>query len=533
MNGAALAADTRAAFGSSFASSVGWVATERLRGDFGSGGVEWGFRQANGRTSNAVVLTGERVVIHVATRGHGVGYLGDASDGPVFSKTRIRLTLRDLNRNVDKSVVFDSFSKPVGHADRYVLWVVGDVDDWVAGDHAADMTCGTYVLTVSDESELYRRADWTDPIEPGDGKSMPRPESSLQVVAYDWRDALSGVQLHPSRNASVISAAEFRTAPVGVGDGPEEAVFDSLTVYPSYEGDAGLSDEQKRVVVRDSALVLLSSQGPVLPSDAPCAPIVGIGMTAVATQSSTNEVPSSRPAENVPATLDRKRTFSLSGRPAATNVLDDLAAMASERGQAYLSFSDPPRVLAFPGGAQPELDDGMAWVVAGRRTYGIGLAAGGSATADIVVGDEGYEVTTEGDWVSSSSSESSVSPSSVSSSTTSFSSESSISSASECGDEWIASGFDPIVGDGSVTYDLNGTYTWQGERLGGYKVYVNGDCKMYASVYWQSWTLWVPTFLTYSSTARPSLGMCPNEGTWLSFLGHNPGVVTNGESSST
>jgi hypothetical protein len=433
LNASGLAADTKAAFGSSFRQSLGWVAEERLRGDFASGATGWGFRQANGASSNAVVFSGERVVVHVAARGHGVGYWGDASDGPVFSKTRMRLTLRDLHRNVDKSVTFDSFSKPVGDPSRYFLWVVGETDPWVQGSRETDTTCGTYVLTVSDESELYRRADWTSPVEAGEGKAFPRPESSLKVVAYDWRDVLAGVATSPVRNAAVLSGAEFRTAAVPNDAADEKSVFDSMTVFPSYEGDAGLSDEQKAVVIRDNAMVLLSSQGPILPADAPKAPVLGMGMSAAAAPDPIPS-PSTRPAEERTSAVGPRRTFSLSGRPVATNVLDDLSDMTPGRNQGYLSFADPVRVLSFAsgGGSSGELDEGMAWILSGRNARGMELASGGSAQKTIVVGDEAYEITTEGDWVSSSSSSSSASSSSRStgSSASSKSSQSSRSSQS-------------------------------------------------------------------------------------------------------
>ena len=54
-------------------------------------------------------LLGKKVIIHIATKGHGVGYMEYPNFGPVFSKTKLRITLYDTYRNVEKSVILIRF----------------------------------------------------------------------------------------------------------------------------------------------------------------------------------------------------------------------------------------------------------------------------------------------------------------------------------------------------------------------------------------------------------------------------------------
>lgn len=393
-----LVADTKSAFGSAFRQQLGWVAEDRLRGDMSTGMAKWGFKQANGKTSNAVVLTGEKVVIHIASKGHGVGYSRTASEGPIFSRTRIRITLHDTYRNVEKSVVFDSFSIPVSDPNRYIMWQVGDYGSWCEQSRTDTGVCGVYVLTVSDESIFYHRADWTDEVVLENGMSFPRSESCLQVVAYEWRDALGNIVIDPSRNSAVMTGVEFRTSPIDPHTtGNEASVFDSHTIFPLYESSNGMNAEQKSIVLRDNAMTLMSSQGPILPADAPHAQILGIGMTPINMPSDKNMGVSIRPAAAIEKNAEPRRTFSLSGRPAATNVLDELGAFVSDHNQGDFVFCDPVLATSFDvdGEASGELDGGLAWVTSGVRTTGMTLTTGGSSQTEISLCDEGYELSAE------------------------------------------------------------------------------------------------------------------------------------------
>jgi len=400
-NRPALIASTKAAFRDEFRTSLGWVSEDRLRGNMMAGEVEWQFTCAKSKSATAVVLTGETIAIYVAAKGHGVGYLGDQSDGPIFSKTIIRITLQDTVRGVEKSVEFDDFSKPASYPSRTILWEVGDSGDWSERSRTSTGVCGRYILSIVDVSEFYLNQDWTNQVEASDGTAFPMPAARLQVLAYDWRDALGRIQMLPSRNATILSGVDFRTGVIDPDTPNDEAsVFDSDTIFPTYDS-AGLTDNQKAVVLRDSAMVMLSSQGPILPADNPDSPILGISMTGVSLPNDKGALASVRPGAYIAAVPKATRTFSLSGKPVASNVLDDLNSMASDRNQGDFKFSDPVRVLSD--------EIGVGWALSGAGAQWMGLVSGASYRADILLGDEGYELVTEGDWASSSSCSSSES----------------------------------------------------------------------------------------------------------------------------
>lgn len=407
-----LTSSTQAAFGASYSKLFSGISKSRLRGDIGEGEAKWGFRNSSGdgRVSNAIVLGGEKVIIYVSPVGHGVGYIGDPEDGIVFTRTRVRITLYDLLRGVNKSVVFEDFSSPAGDPGRHFLWEVGGADAWSAPMRAATGLSGIFLLRVSDESAAYARADLSG--EPLARTGRITSETWLQVSSVDWRDAVGRIELEPSGNVAMVQGVEFRTADISPDTTMTEAqVFDAATVFPPYEPASGLTDEQKTTVLRDNAMSLLSSQGPILPADAPEAPIIGMGIES-APAAELIEIPSARPAViGTPSPRVASRLFSMSGKPVATNTLDALSEMTRWHDQGDAKFRDPIRLLSFlpDGTGTQDFDGGIGWSLAGASTGGAEFIGGGSFEADILVGDETYELDFEGDFVSSSSSLSSVS----------------------------------------------------------------------------------------------------------------------------
>lgn len=417
INSQILVAETKNTFGSLFSKNFGWASEERLRGNFSKGLTQWGFQQTSGKISNAVVFAGEKVVIHIATKGHGVGYLGETGLVPVFSKTQIRITLHDVYRNVEKSILFNSFSKPLSHPDRYILWQVCDTEDWSAVSRSNKGICGLYVLKITDESLFYSRADWTNQIAPNTNMGFPSEETYLQVVSYEWRDALGKIQINPSKNVNVLSKSEFRTSSIDPYTTDNEAdVFGNNTTFVDYERAVGLTDEQKKIVIRDNAMVLLSTQGPLLPADAPKSPILGIGMEQIISSDEQDINPSIRPAAIIEQSTLSKRTFSLSGKPVATNVFDELNGLVTDHEQSNFNFQTPILTFALntSGVGSDNLNNGLAFVISGIRVNGFSISNGEESEFEIIVGDNNYEIDIE-DNVSSESSDSSLSSSSDSS----------------------------------------------------------------------------------------------------------------------
>lgn len=396
-NRSELVTSTKAAFGTEFRSTLGWVTEERLRGDMMAGEAEWNFTCANGKASSAVALTGETLAIYVATRGHGVGYLGSTEDGPIFSKTIIRISLLDTMRGEEKSVDFDGFSKSLSHPSRTILWKVDQTGEWSEKSRTTSGICGRYVLTITDVSEFYRNPDWTDRVSLPDGMAFPSSESRMQVLAYDWRDVVGRVQIQPSSNTVMLAGVDFHTASIDPETVLSEAqVFDSATVFPAYDV-ADLTDEQKSVVIHDNAMVVLSSQGPILPADDPDAAVLGISMIAAPVSLDRRVLTVARPAAMLPGPKEEARIFSMSGKTVASNLLGDLTAIVSDRDQGDFKFPDPVRVLSE--------SHGVEWAVSGSQCRWMKVITGASYRTGVILGNEGYELETGADYVSSSSSE--------------------------------------------------------------------------------------------------------------------------------
>ena len=435
-NQSVLTTDTKLAFGNLYASAIGWVPTCRLRGNFAKGMVSWGFSCGIGKVANAVTFVDEKIVFYIASKGHGVGYLGSASDGAVFSKTKIKITVRDLMRGSEKSVEFDGFSKPANHADRYLLWEVEEDGEWASESKSSTGLCGMFLVTIEDISEFYSNPDWSTRIWPKDGQSFPRSASCLQVLAYEWRDALGRIAINPAKNAFFSSDAEFRTETISPDTLSDEvAIFDSMTRFPLFQLSTPLSDEQKKTIIRDSAMVLLSSQSPILPADSSRAPIIGIGVSTLAMPPSRYPDASARPAELLSMDNGVNRLFSLAGVPVLNNTLDNLNSISADHSVEGIIFKDPARILSFDSnGNAGGMYEGVTWSLSAGGSSGLALSSGGNYSTQVLMGDEGYEFRVDGDFASSSSSSSSSISSkteeSSKSSPSTLSSDSSVSSPS-------------------------------------------------------------------------------------------------------
>ena len=402
-----LVAVTKTEFGDSYPTLFGGFSEQRIRGDFSSENIEWRFSQSGDRTSNAMVLAGEKVVIHVATLGHGIGYAYSSSNGIVFSKTKIRITLFDVLNGTEESVLFDSFSKPLYDPSRYFVWDVAPTSLDNLAIRTSSKICGLFILEVSDESSFYGRADWTLPLYE-DGICFPGNSASMQVAAYDWRDSTGLVVVNPSENVYMVAGAEFRTASISPSTTETEVeVFDDKTVFPNFAYPTWSDDEQKTTVLRDNAMVLLSTQGPILTADAPRAPLMGMGRVGQTLPATVISSTVSRPAA-MQASEPLVERSSLLGKPVATNVFDDVRGLVSNHAQGGFVFFDPVRVLAvnLDASASEDLDSGMGWMLSGVASTGMICSGSASTQMEIVVGDDGFMLDFDAEYSSSSSSSS-------------------------------------------------------------------------------------------------------------------------------
>jgi hypothetical protein len=309
------------------------------------------------------------MVIHIAPVGHGAGYLKGAPDDIAFASTNLQLTLYDLLRGGSRTLEFSDFSSPADDPGRYIQLKLPE-DNTVGDDFfGARGLNGLFLLEVREESELFSRSDWTEPISGSFGN-----EAWMQILSASWRTVLAETPVDPRRNVAFMEDTEFRTGPIDP-DGTEtvEEIFDDLSTFPDFLRISGgipvdLSSEQKEVIIRDGVMAYLSSQGPILPADAPQTPVVGIGITSSA------EDPSTPPQTVVRGDFSGfkgnsvSRLFTLDGIPPAINALESLSDMTGMNNQTKIEFRNPLRVLVsdLDGDSDGDvLDEGMAFATGG------------------------------------------------------------------------------------------------------------------------------------------------------------------------
>jgi hypothetical protein len=357
LNKESLADTTKNLFGGELPAIFQRANPERLRGDFRKGDAVWGFRETSPHKtkdmSSAVVLAGEKVVIYIAPVGHGLGYLDLAQDGIVFAKTNLEITLFDVLRGVEKTVMFDNFESPPDDPSRYILWEPKERDlenEGLYGDYGFN---GLYSIRIRETSSYYVRADWTEPLEFPNNTTPPINESWTQFAAYWWARALNECQypVSPVRNVNVLQNAEFRTnIPINLLLPPTiQYAFDHNTDFPSFlrivAGETlDLTDEQKEIVMRDSAMGLLLAQGPILLGDSGISPTIGIGITDKAPKPDDAKRPTTvRIADANEHQVNR--LYGLDGIPAVTNLHQPLSDLVSNHNSTNFSFRNPVRVI--------------------------------------------------------------------------------------------------------------------------------------------------------------------------------------------
>ena len=99
-------------------------------------------------------------------------------------------------------------------------------------------------------------------------------------------------------------------------------IYNTKTVFPLYEYETGLSDEQKALVIRDNAMALLSSQGPILPADAVESTIIGNRNESCSfVIRCFGNLTSIRPSEISQTSIENARSSILSGQPVANKCI--------------------------------------------------------------------------------------------------------------------------------------------------------------------------------------------------------------------
>ena len=328
------------------------VSPLRLRGDFRNRDAVWGFRETcphrdSKQMSNAVVLTGEKVIIYIAPQGHGLGYLGLAGDGMAFAMTSLHITLFDILRGVEKTVVFSNFGAAANDPSRFILWQPAEKDAENEQMYTDKGFNGLYSIRVREVNTYYSKADWSQELQFPDDTTPPVNESWTQFAAYWWKRSLVESEVNPAHNPFFLSNVEFRNG-VALDGNTIQQDFDDRTKFPNFLRVAGaqtfdLTDEQKEIVMRDSTMGLLLAQGPILTGDSGVVPTIGISITDGAGDPRIERSTVVRIVDE--ASPQPNRLYGLNGVPAITNLHQPVADMASNHNATTFSFRDPAKMI--------------------------------------------------------------------------------------------------------------------------------------------------------------------------------------------
>ena len=356
LNKSSLPGATAMCFGGSLPPILKPMDEERLRGDFRERQAVWGIKETsilNNRQSNGVALTGERVIIYIAPRGHSAGYLSVSSD-PVFARSTLTVTVYDILRGTQSSLDFSGFETPADDPSRYLYLRIPEYDGISAAFAASQGEHGLYVIRISESYSFYSRSDFTAPL------PMTLPivnESWSQIQSIYWKGALNALSISPFTNIGILSACDFRkyNLPISTSVTPASEVFDHNASFVDFRRSVVIngtptflepSTEQKETMVRDGSMALISTQLPILPSDAAVSPVIGIGIAAAATPPATTESTTARPDAWTGATTpEASRLFGLTGEPPAINTIETLNSITNNHSQLGLTLRDPLRVF--------------------------------------------------------------------------------------------------------------------------------------------------------------------------------------------
>jgi len=331
---------------------------DRFRGDIYENPSIWGFRSIHSeeKTANAIVLTGERIGIHINLLGHGVGYTRYSGENKlVFSKSKLELTLFNLLTGINKTLSFSDFISEPDDDGRYILWQIPEVDDAAKTFFTSNGYHGLYVLRIREVCELYWDADFSNPVLIDGETSTIYNDSFLQVISVWWKQILQDVDISdPISNSVFLEDADSLIAPVLTTDGLSVTeIFDLKTRFPNYLRQIGseffsLSDEAKETIIRDYCLGILATQIAESPADNEGSPLIGIGIGESNLTVDENPIPKHPAITEEFYSFDSQgtgRLFGLDGTYAAYDLHDVLNDLTGDHTQTDIRSKDPLQAI--------------------------------------------------------------------------------------------------------------------------------------------------------------------------------------------
>ena len=365
VNSADLKTITRTRFGGVLPTPLSSMPNERLRGDLSSRDAVWGITEASSTSSKHLsstsVLCEEEVWFYIKPSGHPAAFLKGANNDTVFAESTLTISIHDTVHDTTETLDFRNFRLAPDDPGRYMRWVVPSPDrsNRILYDQIG--VHGLFVLTITESYRLYKDSNWTQEIDLPLDMAVPQNLSSVYIRAYLWSQVLHDVtQIGENLNNGVLEDAYMLTCiPDPTSSDTPEDIYDNCSDYPSFERlDSPLSDDEKRVVIMDNSLALLSSQIPLLTSDSPLAGLIPIGM-GESTPGSQEPPVVARIDSGIPSdNISQPRTFSLDGVPAAFNLHSDLSMLTSIRNAGGVTLQDPPRF--FVSNSSGDLDTSAA-----------------------------------------------------------------------------------------------------------------------------------------------------------------------------
>ena len=312
-----------------------WHDKDRQRGSPVKIQPLWGFIETRHATklshamSNAFCFADQQLTFHIATEGHGMGYIGDQW---LYCKHSMSISYLDvLNGNEAVMHTFDDFNSSTDDASRSFTWTVPSQDQEAWGQYGM---FGMFVIRIDVTNTYYYDAR----MEKEYYGSYPNKNSSLlSLLTYS-----AGKELYDVTSGGLTILKTPVTEFEALDDIFDKTIFDDLTSLNQND----LTDAQKRAIVADQIAVVFMSQHSVVTADYYPSKILGYGMKA-GVQTETVIKKAASYANKYPEIYEvaKDRLFGMVATVEKFNFVDELVEMFPNYQQSAQDLRDPSRIL--------------------------------------------------------------------------------------------------------------------------------------------------------------------------------------------
>ena len=307
----------------------------------------WGFKETTHPTkisqglSNAFCFSDQNLTFHIATEGHGTGYVGNQW---LYVRQSMEVSYLDvLSGNEVVLYEFSDFNSDIKDPSRFFEWVVPEQN---VGAFVSHGLLGMFVLRIEVTNQYFYDAAFEKPY---DLQCPDKNLSLLSLLTYSAAKELTDVT---EGGIDILdeSIAQFES----LEDIFEKTIFDNLTNL----NENDLTVDQKRAIVADQVAVVFMSQHPVLNADYYPSKILGYGMKeGVKAETIINKAATYAERFDEVSDLAADRLFGMVATVEKFNFSKELEEIFPNHSQSNQIIKDPSRVILV--NESGELDDDL------------------------------------------------------------------------------------------------------------------------------------------------------------------------------